>query len=86
MRLFAVAEVVKNYITNNPSASFRVVLDAGFPKDYYGIAVRKGNAELLAKINQGLADIKADGSFAKISDYLLHRQLPPHRRRRFTAP
>jgi len=60
--------VVKNYITNNPSASFRVVSDAGFPKEYYGIAVRKGNTELLAKINQGLADIKADGSFAKINE------------------
>ncbi|SFD33426.1 basic amino acid ABC transporter substrate-binding protein [Collimonas sp. OK412] len=60
--------VVRNYITNNPSASFRVVPDAGFPKEYYGIAVRKGNTELLAKINQGLADVKADGSFAKINE------------------
>ncbi|MFC5476106.1 basic amino acid ABC transporter substrate-binding protein [Paraherbaspirillum soli] len=60
--------VVKNYITNNPSASFRVVADASFPKEYYGIAVRKGNTELLAKINQGLADIKADGSFAKLNE------------------
>jgi polar amino acid transport system substrate-binding protein len=60
--------VVKNYIANNPSASFRVVADAGFPKEYYGIAVRKGNTELLAKINQGLAGIKTDGSFAKINE------------------
>jgi len=59
--------VVRNYITNNPSASFRVVPDAGFPKEYYGIAVRKGNTELLAKINQGLAEVKADGSFDKIN-------------------
>lgn len=60
--------VVKNYINNNPSARLRVVSDADFPKEYYGVAVRKGNTELLSKINQGLADIKADGSFAKISE------------------
>ena len=60
--------VVKNYIANNFSARMRVVSDADFPKEYYGIAVRKGNAELLAQINKGLEDIKADGTFAKISD------------------
>jgi polar amino acid transport system substrate-binding protein len=60
--------VVKNYINNNPSARLRVVSDADFPKEYYGVAVRKGNTELPSKINQGLADIKADGSFAKISE------------------
>ena len=60
--------VVKNYLTNNPSSHFRIVSDASFPKEYYGIAVRKGNVELLNKINQGLADIKADGSFAAISE------------------
>ncbi|MQR01828.1 basic amino acid ABC transporter substrate-binding protein [Glaciimonas soli] len=60
--------VVKNYITNNPSARLRVVSDAGFPKEYYGIAVRKGNTELLTQINKGLDEIKADGTFAKISE------------------
>jgi len=60
--------VVRNYITNNPSSKLRTVADAGFPKEYYGIAVRKGNTELLNKINKGLADMKADGSFAKISE------------------
>ena len=60
--------VVKNYLTNNPSARLRIVSDTSFPKEYYGIAVRKGNTELLAQINKGLAEIKADGSFARISD------------------
>ena len=59
--------VVKNYITNNPSSKLRTVADTSFPKEYYGIAVRKGNTELLAKINKGMADLKADGSFDKIS-------------------
>lgn len=59
--------VVKNYITNNPSSKLRTVSDAGFPKEYYGIAVRKGNTELLNKVNKGMADLKADGTFDKIS-------------------
>jgi len=60
--------VVRNYITNNPSARLRVVSDASFPKEYYGIAVRKGNTELLTQINKGLAEIKADGTFARINE------------------
>jgi polar amino acid transport system substrate-binding protein len=59
--------VVKNYITNNPSSKLRTVSDANFPKEYYGIAVRKGNTDLLNKVNKGMADLKADGTFDKIS-------------------
>ena len=61
--------VVKNYITNNPSSKLRTVSDANFPKEYYGIAVRKGNTELLNKVNKGMADLKADGTFDKISTH-----------------
>jgi polar amino acid transport system substrate-binding protein len=59
--------VVKNYITNNPGSKLRTVADAGFPKEYYGIAVRKGNTELLDKVNKGMAELKADGTFDKIN-------------------
>lgn len=59
--------VVKNYIANNPQSKLRTVTDDSFPKEDYGIAVRKDDPELLAKINKGLADMKADGSFAAIS-------------------
>lgn len=34
----------------------------------YGFAVQKGNEELLEKINTGLANIKADGTFDKLVD------------------
>lgn len=34
--------------------------------EQYGIALKKGNAELLAKVNKGLAGIKADGSYDAI--------------------
>lgn len=36
--------------------------------EYYGIAVRKGNKELLDVINEGLDRIIANGEFAKISN------------------
>ena len=32
----------------------------------YGIAVKKGNKELLAKLNKAIAEIKADGTYEKI--------------------
>ncbi|EJN09727.1 basic amino acid ABC transporter substrate-binding protein [Herbaspirillum sp. YR522] len=59
--------VVKNYIANNPDSKLRTVTDDTFPKEDYGIAVRRDDPELLARINKGLADMKADGSFAAIS-------------------
>jgi polar amino acid transport system substrate-binding protein len=42
------------------------VADKEFVPEQYGIALKKGNAELLAKINKGLADVKADGTYDKI--------------------
>ncbi|MFC5476104.1 basic amino acid ABC transporter substrate-binding protein [Paraherbaspirillum soli] len=58
--------VVKNYIKHNPSEGFRLISDPAFPKEYYGIAIKKGNADLLAKVNKGLAAIKADGTYDRI--------------------
>ena len=58
--------VVINYVANNASNRFRMVSDPAFVPEQYGIAVRKGNAELLEKLNRGLADIKADGTYDKI--------------------
>ncbi|OWY28030.1 basic amino acid ABC transporter substrate-binding protein [Herbaspirillum robiniae] len=59
--------VVKNYIANNPNSKLRTVNDPTFPKEDYGIAVRRDDPELLAKVNKALAEMKADGSFAAIS-------------------
>ena len=58
--------VVINYVTNNPDAKFKTVSDKAFVPEQYGFAVKKGNAELLEKLNKGLADIKADGTYDKI--------------------
>jgi len=44
------------------------LLDEVIDADSYGLAVRKGNTELLTKINAGLSTIKADGSLKGIKD------------------
>ena len=55
--------VVIHYVANNPGGKFKTVADKEFVPEQYGIALKKGNTELLEKINKGLADIKADGSY-----------------------
>ncbi|WP_028449625.1 basic amino acid ABC transporter substrate-binding protein [Chitinibacter tainanensis] len=58
--------VVVNFIANNGKGKLRTIDDASFAKEYYGIAVKKGNKALLEQINKGLAAIKADGTYDKI--------------------
>ncbi|HBV6532115.1 TPA: basic amino acid ABC transporter substrate-binding protein [Klebsiella pneumoniae] len=58
--------VVKYYIKQHPEKQFKLVPDAKFERQYFGIAVAKGNSELLGKINAGLQKIVADGTYAKI--------------------
>lgn len=58
--------VVVNYVANNTSTKFKTVADKAFQPEQYGIVVKKGNADLLGKINKGLADIKADGTYDQI--------------------
>lgn len=58
--------VIENYVTNNPGAKFKSIKDPSFAAERYGIAVKKGNAELLQKLNAGLAAIQADGTYQAI--------------------
>ena len=58
--------VVIHYVANNPGGKFKTVADAEFVPEQYGIALKKGNSELLEKVNQGLAAIKSDGTYDKI--------------------
>lgn len=68
--------VVIHYVANNAADKFKTVADnTSFAPEQYGIAVKKGNAELLEKINKGLADIKADGTYDKI--YTQYFGAPP---------
>lgn len=59
--------VVTNYVANNTGSKFKTVSDTtSFAPEQYGIAVKKGNAELLEKINAGLAAVKSDGTYAAL--------------------
>jgi arginine/lysine/histidine transporter system substrate-binding protein len=49
-----------NFLKINPEL-MRVPLD--FAAEFYGVAVRPDNAELLATVNAALADIRADGRY-----------------------
>jgi len=69
--------VVVNHVKNNGGDKFRTVNDPAFTPEQYGIAVKKGNAELLAKLNQGLAAIRADGSYDRIYAQYLGAPTPP---------
>lgn len=67
--------VVVHYVANNPNSKFKTVSDKEFVPEQYGIALKKGNTELQAKLNKGLADIKADGTYDKI--YTQYFGAPP---------
>lgn len=58
--------VVGHYVTNNPGGNFKTVSDPDFVPEQYGIAVKKGNTELLGLLNTGLAAIQADGTYDQI--------------------
>jgi lysine-arginine-ornithine-binding protein len=58
--------VVLEYIKNNPDKNFVSINDEAFPKEYYGIAVKKGNQELLDLLNNGLKQIKENGKYDEI--------------------
>ncbi|MCL6451966.1 MAG: basic amino acid ABC transporter substrate-binding protein [Acetobacteraceae bacterium] len=57
--------VVLEFIKNNPTANVTTIGGA-FTVEYYGIAMRKEDTELHAKINQALAKVKASGEYQAI--------------------
>ena len=67
--------VVINYVANNPGGKFKSIADKEFVPEQYGIALKKGNTELQAKVNKALAEIKADGSYDAI--YTKYFGAPP---------
>jgi polar amino acid transport system substrate-binding protein len=67
--------LVIHYVKNNPGGQFKTIADREFVNERLGIAIKKGNAELQAKVNRGLAAIKADGSYDAI--YAKYFGAPP---------
>jgi len=67
--------VIVHYVANNPGGKFKTVSDKEFVPEQYGIAIKKGNTELVEKINKGLTEIKADGTYNTI--YTKYFGAPP---------
>ncbi len=60
---------VLQYFANQMTGKqFKLVKDESFAKEYYGIMVKKGNTELLNKINEGLKKVKESGKLQEIHD------------------
>lgn len=54
------------YAAQNPDKQFNMTRDPSFEDQYFGIAVRKGNKELLDQINAGLKKTIESGAYAKV--------------------
>lgn len=58
--------VVLEYIRNNPQSGLRSFGDDSFEKEFYGIAMRQDATDLHALVNEGLAKVKANGTYDRI--------------------
>lgn len=60
--------VTANYIMTTDKGKTKMVGNVFSAEEKYGIAVKKGNNEMLQVINDGLAKVKANGEYDKIYD------------------
>jgi polar amino acid transport system substrate-binding protein len=59
--------IAANYVLQNEKYKAKLqIVGAPFTAEYYGIAVKKGDAKALDLINKGLAAIEKDGTMAKL--------------------
>lgn len=59
--------VVQDYMKKKlKDGNFKTVEDDSFEPEFYGIIVKKGNEDLLNRINAGLKKIQEDGTYDKI--------------------
>lgn len=65
--------VFSHYLKEYKDSGVKLVKDVNFTTEPMAFAVKKGNAELLNKLNTRLAEMKADGTLAK-----LHEKWVPH--------
>lgn len=61
-------ETFVGYYMSQNENDFRVIEDGDFGEEFYGIAVKKGNTELLNAIQAALDELDADGTAAEISN------------------
>jgi len=60
-------EVVMDYYMSKQEGMFKVLEESLAPEEY-GIGVKKGNEDLLEKLQKALDDLNEDGTAAEISD------------------
>lgn len=60
-------EVVINYYMTKEKDTFKI-LDESLAPEEYGVGVKKGNEDLLKKLQKALNDMNTDGTAAKISN------------------
>lgn len=65
--------VAVNYLSPADSVFKQVFM--GTPDEYFGVCVKKGNTELLNKVNAALEEIKADGTMKKIYEQIFGMDL-----------
>lgn len=64
--VYDVDSVLNTYV--KPNAPYYTVVDTASGKIPFGFVMKKGNTELKEKLDKGLKDIKADGTYQKILD------------------
>ncbi|MGN1115213.1 MAG: transporter substrate-binding domain-containing protein, partial [Candidatus Ornithomonoglobus sp.] len=55
----------KSYVDANEGLT---ILDSAYTEEEYALCTAKGNDELLAKINDAIAELKEDGTIQSILD------------------
>lgn len=58
--------VVAHYAKNNSDKGYKLIKLEGFDVENYGLAMRPGDTETAAKLNDALKKIKENGEYAKI--------------------
>jgi len=58
---------VLEYMESNPDVVLKTIEDDEFEKEYYGLMVKKGNTELLEKLNEGIKKLKESGKLEEIT-------------------
>jgi len=66
--------VLQFLVSKHKDKKFKLIKDDSFEVENYGIMVKKGNTEFLAKINEGLKKIKENGKLQEIHDQYFKQQ------------
>ncbi len=64
--VFGDAGALTHYAAGFKDQGVKLVTKTNQPTEYYAFLVKKGNTELLSKLNKGLAELKKDGTYDKL--------------------